>query len=60
MSLRERDEWEPYLAQNAARVHELSDRIAAAEREIDTIVYALFGLTPDEIALLEASLEGQY
>ncbi len=31
-----------------------------AEREIDTIVYDLFDLTPDEIALLEASLAGQY
>ncbi len=48
------------LSENATRVRELSDQIAAAEREIDQIVYALFGLTPDEIALLEASLEGQY
>jgi hypothetical protein len=28
----------------------------AAEREIDAIVYKLFDLTPDEVALLEASI----
>lgn len=58
--LRERGEWEAYLRDNAARVHALSDAIAGAEREIDQIVYGLFDLTPDEIALLEASLEGPY
>jgi hypothetical protein len=58
--VRERGEWEAYLADNAAKVRSLSDQIAAAEREIDAIVYRLFDLTADEIALLEASLEGQY
>ena len=58
--LRERGDWEGYLRENAKRVRELSDQIAAAEREIDAIVYALFDLTAEEIALLESSLEGQY
>jgi hypothetical protein len=58
--LKKRGEWEAYLGENAARVRDLSDRIVAAEREIDQIVYSLFDLTPDEIRLLEASLEGQY
>jgi hypothetical protein len=58
--VRERGEWEAYLANNAAQVRALKERIAAAEREIDQIVYALFHLSADEIALLEASLAGQY
>ena len=58
--VRERAEWETYLSDNTARVRQLSYRIAAAEREIDAIVYALFDFTADEIALLEASLRGQY
>jgi hypothetical protein len=58
--VRERGGWEFYLSENAAKVRALSDAIAAAEREIDAIVYALFDLTPVEIARLEASLEGQY
>jgi hypothetical protein len=58
--LKERGEWEACLSEKAVRVRELTHRIEAAEREIDQIVYSLFDLTPDEIALLEASLEGQY
>jgi len=58
--VRERGQWEAYVIENAARVRELSEAIAAAELEVDQVVYALFDLTPDEIALLEASLEGQY
>jgi hypothetical protein len=57
--VRERGEWEAWLAQNSAQVHRLSDEIAAAEREIDAIVYQLFDLTGGEIALVESSLSGQ-
>ena len=58
--LKERGDWEAYLAENAAEVHRLTAEIAQAEREIDAIVYCLFDLTPDEIALLEASVAGQH
>ena len=58
--VKQRGEWEIHLADNAAEVHRLSAAIAAAEREIDALVYRLFDLTPDEIGLLEASLAGQY
>ena len=58
--VKERGEWEAYLDENRAQTKALSATIASAEREIDAIVYALFDLTADEIARLEASLEGQY
>lgn len=58
--VKDRDGWEKYLAEKSAEVIRLTEAIEAAEREIDAIVYKLFDLTPDEIALLEASLEGQY
>ena len=58
--VKERCEWEAYLKDNAEQVRSLSKTIAEAEREIDALVYALFDLKPDEIALLRASLEGQY
>ena len=57
---KERTDWEAYLNEEGAKVKELSAEIETAEREIDKIVYGLFELTPDEIALLEASIEGQY
>ena len=58
--VQERGEWEAYLAKHAAEVRTLDAEIEQAEREIDAIVYRLFELTPDEIALLEASIAGQY
>ena len=60
IALKERSDWEAYLNEKRAAVKTLSEAIAAAEREIDALVYALFELDRDEIALLEASLEGQY
>lgn len=58
--VKDRDGWEKYLAEKSAEVKKLTAEIEAAEREIDALVYRLFDLTPDEIKLLEASLEGQY
>jgi hypothetical protein len=58
--VKQRGEWETWLADNAREVHALTAQIAGAEQEIDRIVYALFDLTPDEIALLESSIADQY
>jgi hypothetical protein len=58
--VKERGSWEAYLAEHAAKVHAFNAAIEKAEREIDAIVYRLFDLTPEEIALLEASIAGQY
>jgi hypothetical protein len=58
--VKKRAEWEKYLAENAAEVKRMTAEIEAAEREIDTVVYRLFDLTPNEIASLETSLAGQY
>jgi hypothetical protein len=44
----------------AAETRRLTGEIAKAEREIDAAVWALFDPAPDEIALLESSLEGPY
>jgi hypothetical protein len=58
--VKERGEWESYLDKHAVQVRALDAEIKKAEREIDAIVYRLFDLTPDEVALLEASIAGQY
>ena len=57
--VRERAEWESYLAEEARKVASLTAQIAAAEAEIDRLVYAAFDLTAEQIACLEASLQGQ-
>ncbi len=58
--LKQRNEWDSYLGEEGDKVRRLTTEIEKAEREIDTIVYRLFDLTTDEIALLESSLAGQY
>jgi hypothetical protein len=57
--VRERGEWEEYLRDNTRQVQALTAEIETAEREIDRLVYAAFGLTPEEIAIVEASIAGQ-
>ncbi|MCA3446368.1 MAG: N-6 DNA methylase [Rhodobacter sp.] len=52
--LSERSAWEDRITRDRAEIARLSAEIAAAEARIDRIVYGLFDLTPDEIALLES------
>lgn len=54
--LAERNEWESWIAASRAEIHALTAEIARLEGEINAKVYALFDLTPDEIALLEANI----
>ncbi len=54
--LKDRNEWENWIAENRTQIHALSAEIAAVEAEINAKVYALFDLTPEEIELLEANI----
>jgi hypothetical protein len=58
--LKQRDEWENLLREEGVKVRRLTAEIEQAERDRSAIVYKLFDRTPDEIALLESSLAGQY
>lgn len=51
--LSERDAWQARFEADKARVVEFSAEISRCEREIDTLVYRLFDLTAEEIALIE-------
>ncbi|ARU02655.1 MULTISPECIES: Eco57I restriction-modification methylase domain-containing protein [Rhodobacterales] len=52
--LGERSDWEDWITRDRAEIVRLTAEIAQAEAQIDSIVYGLFDLTPDEIALLES------
>jgi hypothetical protein len=54
--LKERNEWENWISETRQQIHALTAKITALESDINTRVYALFELTPDEITLLESSL----
>lgn len=52
--LADRSAWEDWIARDRAEIARLSAEIAKAEARIDNIVFGLFDLTSDEIALLES------
>ncbi len=54
--LKERSDWEDLFTTGKAAIEKLSAEIKRNEDEINAIVYKLFDLTVDEIALLEESI----
>ena len=53
LSLTQQDEWEDYFTQYKADCNALTAQIAATDKEIDRMVYQLYGLTEDEISIIE-------
>ena len=53
MSLTEEAEWESYFIQEAQKANEIRARIETTDKEIDHMVYELYGLTEEEIKIVE-------
>ena len=53
LTLTQQDEWEDYFDQYKADCNALTAQIAATDKEIAQMVYQLFGLTEDEIKVVE-------
>ena len=53
LSLVQQDEWEDYFSQYKAACTELTSAISTTDAEIDARVYNLYGLTDDEIKVIE-------
>jgi hypothetical protein len=56
----ERDEWQAWLAAQRAEHERLTAAIIRLETDLNARVYALFDLTPAEIAIIEASTKYPY
>jgi hypothetical protein len=56
LALRERGQWQAFFEEEKEKVRQLTRDIHTFERSIDSIVYALFKLTPIDIALIERSV----
>ncbi|KEY03754.1 hypothetical protein [Brucella inopinata] len=54
--LADRSDWEDWINRDRAEIARLTAAITQAEAQINRIVYDLFDLTDDEIALLESVL----
>jgi uncharacterized protein (DUF885 family) len=48
LSLSQQDEWEEYFNQNKEACQALAQQISETDQEIDTRVFDLYGLTPEE------------
>ncbi|MFA5296742.1 MAG: N-6 DNA methylase [Lutibacter sp.] len=55
LSLSEEAEWEDYFLQEQQKALTLKTQIENTDKEIDAMVYALYGLTEEEIEILEKS-----
>ena len=53
LTLTQQDEWEDYFNKYKVECNALSAQIAVTDKEIDRQVYDLYGLTPDEIKVVE-------
>lgn len=58
--LKERQEWELFLADARQQHQQLTAQIIALETELNQHVYALFRLTPEEIQIIETSTKYPY
>ena len=55
LSLVEEAEWEDYFLQESKKALDLKSQIDQTDKEIDQMVYALYGLTEEEIRIMEGS-----
>jgi len=55
LSLSEEAEWEEYFLQEVKKAQILKSEIEKTDKEIDTMVYDLYGLTDEEIKIAEGA-----
>ena len=55
LSLGQKGEWEDYFLQEQQKAVATKNKINATDKEIDAMVYALYGLTDEEIKIVEES-----
>ena len=55
LSLSQKGEWEDYFLQESKKALELKTNIDITDKEIDQMVYELYGLTKEEIEIVEKS-----
>ncbi|MEA1973817.1 MAG: hypothetical protein U9N34_11075, partial [Candidatus Cloacimonadota bacterium] len=55
LTLSQQDEWEEYFENYKNEITELQKKIDKTDKEIDNMVYELYGLTKEEIEIVEKS-----
>ena len=57
LSLKEQDEWEDYFKDYKKELQKLKDEIEKTDNEINQMVYKLYGLSKEDITVVEGSLK---
>ena len=57
LTLKQQDEWEEYFNQYKREINSLQESINKTDKEIDQMVYQLYGLTDEEIKIVEDSVK---
>jgi hypothetical protein len=57
LTLKQQDEWEQYFNEYKTEINTLQQQINQTDKEIDQLVYKLYGLTEEEIKIVEASVK---
>ena len=55
LTLSQEAEWEEYFIAEATKLNVIKNQITATDKAIDTMVYELYGLSKEEIAIVEES-----
>jgi hypothetical protein len=55
LSLSQEAEWEEYFTTEAKKVFEIKTQIDTTDKAIDAMVYELYGLSEEEIEIVEGS-----
>ncbi len=55
LTLAQKAEWEEYFNAESKKANELKDQIDKTDAEIDNMVYQLYGLTPEEIEIVNGN-----
>ena len=56
LTLKQQDEWEEYFNEYKTEINELQAEISKTDNEIDCMVYRLYGLTEEEIKIVEENV----
>jgi tRNA1(Val) A37 N6-methylase TrmN6 len=57
IALKQQDEWEQYFNEYKTEINKLQQQITQTDKEIDQLVYKLYGLTEEEIKIVENSIK---
>ncbi|MEK0338538.1 MAG: hypothetical protein QQN41_14005, partial [Nitrosopumilus sp.] len=55
LSLSDQSEWKDYFEENKLQINQLKSEIEKTDKEIDQMVYELYGLTKEEIEIIETT-----